>query len=82
MGLGQRKSSFGGLRIMVVILTDNSLIPTCQVCQGCVLADHNGQPRWRGGQLDCGRMVSHCSDRTGHHYQCVMGFHVAQIDLD
>ncbi|MCC5898585.1 MAG: hypothetical protein EA395_14330 [Phormidium sp. GEM2.Bin31] len=67
---------------MVVILTDNSLLPTCQVCQSCMLADHNGQPRWRGGQLDCGRVVSSRGDRSGRYYKCVMGFHVARIDMD
>lgn len=33
---------------MLVILMDNQILASQQVCQGCLLADQSGQPRWRG----------------------------------
>lgn len=65
---------------MLVILMEDQVLSPCQVCQGCLLADRNGQPRWRGGKLDCGQAVRKSSDRHADCYQCVMGFQVAHID--
>lgn len=65
---------------MLVILMEDRVLPPCQVCQGCLLADRHGQPRWHGGKLDCGHAVHKLSDRQPDRYECVMGFHVAQID--
>ena len=36
---------------MLVIVTEEQLLPPQCVCQTCVLADHHGQPRWHQGQL-------------------------------
>ncbi len=65
---------------MLVILTDEHILSTRQVCQGCLLATHEGQPRWRGGKLGCGQSLN---PATGHQpalYECQMGFKIANIE--
>ncbi|MBP0001369.1 MAG: hypothetical protein J7641_20660 [Cyanobacteria bacterium SID2] len=64
---------------MLVILTDEGIIAPCQVCQGCVLADRNGQPRWHHGKLDCGHTVGRRSEKQPERYECMMGFQIANI---
>ena len=44
---------------MLVILMDNQLLPPQAVCQGCVMADLHGRPRWDGGKLLCGRALQY-----------------------
>lgn len=65
---------------MLVILTDEQILSTRQVCPGCLLADQQGLPRWHQGKLICG----HALDKSGKNqpslYQCQMGFRVANID--
>ena len=65
---------------MLVMLTDNQLIAPQTVCQTCLLADQNGQPRWRQGRLGCGRMVAGLDHGQPVQYECQMGFRVASID--
>jgi hypothetical protein len=65
---------------MLVMLTDNQLIAPQTVCQTCLLADQNGQPRWRQGHLGCGRMVMGLEHNQPVQYECQMGFRVASID--
>lgn len=65
--------------VMLVILTDEHVLSTQQVCQGCLLATHEGQPRWQGGKLGCGHALGKA---TGHQlalYECQMGFKIANI---
>ncbi|MEM9214216.1 MAG: hypothetical protein AAGD25_07695 [Cyanobacteria bacterium P01_F01_bin.150] len=68
---------------MLVILMDNQLLPSQSVCQGCVMADQQGRPRWYGGELLCGRALQ-CLPEDGDHrlnqYECQMGFRIAHID--
>lgn len=66
---------------MLVIFTERQLLSPQYVCQGCLMADQSGQPRWHDGQLRCGRAVS---QQVGAdfpvQYECQMGFRVANID--
>lgn len=65
---------------MLVMMTDNQLISPQMVCPGCLLADQNGQPRWRQGHLGCGRQVVGLDHAQPVQYECQMGFRVTSID--
>lgn len=64
---------------MFVILMDDQVISSQAVCQGCLMADHSGQPRSRQGQLCCGSPVRKITEGQPEQYQCQMGFRVANI---
>ncbi|NET58182.1 MAG: hypothetical protein F6K47_19105 [Symploca sp. SIO2E6] len=64
---------------MLVILTDEQILSPTQVCQGCLLADHSGQPRWRQGRLGCGHAVNKPIPQQPEQYECEMGFRVAYV---
>lgn len=65
---------------MLVILTDEQILSPAQVCQGCLLADKSGQPRWRQGKLGCGHAVSKLTSHQPEQYECEMGFRVAHVE--
>lgn len=65
---------------MLVILTDGQILPTDQVCQGCLLADQTGAPRMRQGKLRCGWAIQNNPTNVAATYQCQMGFRLAEID--
>ncbi|MGB2926788.1 MAG: hypothetical protein WBB82_15925 [Limnothrix sp.] len=65
---------------MLVILTDGQILPTDQVCQGCLMADHSGVPRMSHGKLRCGRAVKNNPVNVAATYQCEMGFRLAEIE--
>jgi hypothetical protein len=68
---------------MLVVIIDNQILAPQQVCQACLLADHDGQPRWRQGKLGCGRLVSTlncCNEPQPDAYQCQMGFRLMEVD--
>lgn len=65
---------------MLVVVMENRLVSPCQVCQTCLMASRDGQPRWDRGQLRCGRPVDPRSDLPGDRYQCQMGFLIAKVD--
>ena len=64
---------------MLVILMDEQVLPPQVVCQTCLLADHSGQPRWRGGQLRCGHAIDKLGEKQPDQYECQMGFRIANI---
>jgi len=64
---------------MLVILTDKQILSPAQVCQGCLLADKSGQPRWHQGKLCCGHAVSRLAPQQLEQYECEMGFRVANV---
>ncbi len=64
---------------MLVILTDKQILSPAQVCQGCLLADKSGQPRWHQGKLRCGHAVSKLAPQQPEQYECEMGFRVANV---
>jgi hypothetical protein len=65
---------------MLVILMEKQILAPHHVCQSCLLADRSGQPRWRGGQLRCGRAISKLTEQQPDQYQCLMGFRIANIE--
>lgn len=68
--------------MMLVILMNDQLIQPNAVCQGCLMADQQGKPRWHGGKLLCGRSLQWASDdgeARPNQYECQMGFRIADI---
>jgi hypothetical protein len=65
---------------MLVILMDDHVLPTCQICQGCLLADRSGQPRWRHGQLTCGHAMPKLTENQPEQFECEMGFRVVNVE--
>ncbi|MEO0827092.1 MAG: hypothetical protein AAFX95_00220 [Cyanobacteria bacterium J06639_16] len=65
---------------MVVILMKDQLISPQAVCKSCLMADQSGQPRWRRGQLFCGKRIDCVGEEQPKQYECQMGFRVANID--
>lgn len=65
---------------MLVILMDDQILSPQQVCQSCLLADQRGQPRWQKGRLCCGQTTSQASQQLPTHYNCPMGFRLANIE--
>lgn len=65
---------------MLVILAGDQLLSAQQVCQGCLMADQSGQPRWRHGQLHCGQAIRKLGEELPAQFECQMGFRVAQIE--
>ena len=66
---------------MLVILTQESILSAKTVCQGCLLANHQGLPRWKQGRLSCGAFVhKNFESNKPKRYQCQMGFQVAEIE--
>lgn len=66
---------------MLVILMNEQILSPQAVCQGCLMATQQGEPRWQSGRLLCGRSSSlpeRGSDRP-NQYECQMGFKVADI---
>jgi hypothetical protein len=65
---------------MLAILTENQIIAPEQICQSCLLADANGQPRWREGRLRCAIAISKLTEEQPEQYLCLMGFRVVKIE--
>jgi hypothetical protein len=65
---------------MLVILTEEQIISPQQVCQGCLLADRTGSPRWDQGKLGCGYFLTQPSKERPALYECHMGFRIANIE--
>ncbi|MGB7443672.1 MAG: hypothetical protein WA919_21625 [Coleofasciculaceae cyanobacterium] len=64
---------------MLVILMDEQVLSPAQICQGCLLAEQNGQPRWRQGKLGCGQALRKFTENQPDQYQCQMGFRIAKV---
>lgn len=66
---------------MLVMLTEERVISTiAKVCQGCLLADRSGLPRWREGKLGCGHFLGKSDIDRPALYECQMGFRIANIE--
>jgi hypothetical protein len=67
---------------MLVILTKDQLLSPQVVCQSCLLADCQGQPRWHQDRLCCGQLLEPIpdSDIQSKQYRCQMGFRIAEVD--
>ncbi len=71
---------------MLVMVTDTQILSPHQVCGGCLFANLDGEPRWQGGTLGCGKPVGDCQGQDTarknaqpDRYECAMGFHLALI---
>ena len=64
---------------MLVILMDDQILSPHHVCPSCLLADRSGKPRWRQGQLRCGRII-YKTEQQPDQYQCLMGFRIVNIE--
>ncbi|MGK7932346.1 MAG: hypothetical protein AB4041_13075 [Microcystaceae cyanobacterium] len=65
---------------MLVVLTDEQILSTQQICSSCLLATHQGQPRWYQGRLGCGSSLRLSKPQQPALYQCQMGFKLAELD--
>jgi hypothetical protein len=65
---------------MLVILNLEQVISPNQVCQGCLLADKSGSPRWEHGKLSCGHYLGQGVKEQPQIYECQMGFKLANIE--
>ncbi len=65
---------------MLVILTDEQILSVKQICPGCLMADRNGLPRWRGGKLCCGHALDQSTEERATIYECQMGFRLTQVN--
>jgi hypothetical protein len=66
--------------VILIVLTDEHILSTRQVCQGCLLATREGRPRWQGGKLGCGHALDRARGHQGALYECQMGFTIADIE--
>lgn len=65
---------------MLVILMEEQILATKQVCTSCLLADRSGQPRWSQGRLRCPGAIRKPSAKQPEQYECLMGFRIANIE--
>ena len=65
---------------MLVILTEEQILSPQQVCQGCLLANRSGSPRWHRGKLGCGKFLGKPGENQPALYECQMGFRVAKVE--
>ncbi len=68
---------------MLVVVIDDRILSPQSVCHACLLADRNGQPRWRQGKLCCGKLIrnlSLCNEPQPDAYQCQMGFRLMDVE--
>ena len=73
---------------MLMVVTETQILNPQQVCCGCLLANANGEPRWKGGKLGCGHPLGHLSpygactqrgEELPEQYECEMGFRLTQV---
>jgi hypothetical protein len=65
---------------MLVILQKEQILSTQSICQNCVWANQNGNPRWHQGKLSCGHCLSNNEFNQTTLYECQMGFRLANIE--
>ena len=64
---------------MLVVMMNNQLLAPTAICQGCLMADQQGQPRFNQGHLTCGRRLATIHEDQPTQYECQMGFRIANI---
>ncbi len=64
---------------MLAILTDEHILSAQKVCSSCLLATRQGNPRWYGGNLGCGRILRDSVASQPALYECQMGFKLVEI---
>lgn len=66
--------------IMLVILQKEQILSTQSICQNCLWANQNGNPRWHQGKLGCGYGLNTSEYKHTKLYQCQMGFRLVNIE--
>ncbi len=64
---------------MLVIFTNEQIMPPEKICGGCLLASSDGLPRWHQSKLSCGKSVGQFPDSGSDIYECEMGFKIANL---
>ncbi|MEM9006349.1 MAG: hypothetical protein AAGE59_22830 [Cyanobacteria bacterium P01_F01_bin.86] len=64
---------------MLVVMMDEQVLAPTAICQGCLMANQQGQPRFHQGRLTCGRLLAKLHDEQPTQYECQMGFRIANI---
>ena len=64
---------------MLVMFLDSGPLPPKDICQGCLLADRAGNPRWRNGHLSCAHTLRPANGTQPACYECEMGFVLADV---
>ncbi|MEM0979916.1 MAG: hypothetical protein AAGH78_06540 [Cyanobacteria bacterium P01_H01_bin.58] len=65
---------------MLVVMMNDQLLSPAAICQSCLMADQEGQPRFHHGRLTCGRQLFTTQTDQPTQYECQMGFRIASID--
>ncbi len=65
---------------MLVVMMNDQLLAPSAICQTCLMADQQGQPRFHHGRLSCGRLLGKLQEGQPEQYECQMGFRIAHID--
>jgi hypothetical protein len=65
---------------MLVVLQNEQVLSTDNICQGCLLASQSGTPRWHQGKLGCGYCLGKSTNNQATVYECQMGFRLANIE--
>ncbi|MDB9528866.1 hypothetical protein PN498_22930 [Oscillatoria sp. CS-180] len=65
---------------MLVVMMNDQLLSHTVVCKNCLMADQQGEPRFRGGRLTCGRSLTKLQEGQPQQYECQMGFTIADIN--
>ncbi len=65
---------------MLVVMMNDQLLSPAAICQSCLMANQQGQPRFHHGHLTCGRRLLTSHDNQPAQYECQMGFRIANID--
>jgi hypothetical protein len=65
---------------MLVILQKEQILSTQIICQNCLWANQNGNPRWHQGKLGCGHCLGNSESNQAKLYECQMGFRLANIE--
>lgn len=64
---------------MLVVMMKDQLLSPHTVCQTCLMANQEGQPRFHHGRLTCGRSLTNLQADQPKQYECQMGFKIADI---
>jgi hypothetical protein len=65
---------------MLLIVTDRQVIRPQNICEGCLWATSQGEPRWKQEKLCCGHQIRNrtaCEQPAA--YECQMGFQLLDI---
>ena len=65
---------------MIVMIVEQQILSPQPICQGCLMSDKSGLPRWQNSKLRCGKIMTLKVSTQAQIYECQMGFNVTWID--